>query len=169
MQFGQEKFLVQIHEHGHQPTIFPPDGLVTALRYGRDPDGATIIFHHLEVWMSPIVGISQLQFDNSFAGQDRAVPHEGLPGNHVALPESGAWGSWVFSPPNIGLTLSWPGKVTNPGFALGPELEGQGSKCPHNGGAGEIARKPGSAITAIQYTNDPDGTLGLRVFYRELL
>jgi hypothetical protein len=150
--------------------FFKPDGLITALRFGRDPDGNSFSFYHLEVWSSPIVGISQLQIDTTAAGQDRFSPISGRLSKFVSLPMNGTWGSWGFSPPSLGLTLSWPGKVINPGFVLGPEVEGPGSKAPENGGAGDKATKLGHAITGMLFTCDPsDGDVGLRVWYRPLL
>ena len=118
----QEKYLGQIHESGHHAMFFKPDGLITALRFGRDPDGNSFSFYHLEVWSSPIVGISQLQIDTTAAGQDRFSPISGRLSKFVSLPMNGTWGSWGFSPPSLGLTLSWPGKVINPGFALALQL-----------------------------------------------
>ncbi len=170
MQFGPERLLGTLLGHGPSCNriSIPNDGLLTSLRLGRTTDSISLFT--LEVRYSPIVGIGQLHFDGA-SGTDRTVAQPGSLSKLIELPEGAAWGDWgFFNGGDPGLLVSWPGRVTNPGFVLGPEEEGMGTKCPENGGGGALATKPGWTITGLRFTKDPsDLDVGLRLWYRQLL
>jgi hypothetical protein len=69
-----------------------------------------------------------------------------------------------------GQTLTvWYRRVVAPeNFGLGPEEPGPGTKEPENNGEGEKATKEGYTITGFELQKDPDGTLELKLWYRQV-
>lgn len=156
---GQEASLGRLYE-GFRGSSLPDNAVLTSLQLGKDAkDGP----RWLEIGYR-VVSTLELGEERELAV---AFPpaHDGG-GAPIHVPEA-----CIVSTLRLGyhsLSVAYRPITHPPEVKLGGEVEGTGTKEPHDNGGGNKAGKDGCLITGFQWLKDPDGTLSLKLWYRQI-
>jgi hypothetical protein len=163
IQLGPEVPLGQVNE-GPGKTSIPPNSVLSGLQLGKTAKEGP---RWLNVGYRTIQGQYELKLGAENSLPTAAPPKNNGGGNPIHVPEGS-----IVSDLQLGssaLTV-WYSKVESPSdFKLGPEVKGVGTKEPHDNGGGNKAGQDGYTITGFQWLKDPDGTLALNLWYRQVL
>ena len=162
IQLGPEVSAGQLSE-GAAKTSIPPNAVLTSLQLGKTAKEGPR-------WLNVGYRIIQGQYELKPGDEDSAgtavAPANYGGSNKIQAPEG-----TIVSALQLGsgaLTI-WYRKVNSPSdFKLGPEAPGARTKEPYNNGGGGMARQDGYTMTGFQWQKDPDGSLALNIWYRQI-
>jgi hypothetical protein len=162
-QLGLDGLLGQLNE-GPGKVAIPPNAVLSYLQLGKGKKEGP---RWLNIGYRSIQGERRLEL-----GEENSLPTTTAPEHDggsapIHVPE----GTIVSALQLGGGSLTaWYRRVVSPAnFKLGPEEKGVGTKEPHDNGGGNPARKDGYTITGFQWLKDPDQTLALNLWYRQVL
>ena len=160
---GPEVFLGQLNE-GPKVSI-PPNALLTGLQLGKVAKPGP---RWLNIYYRDNQGSFQLKLSNEYLLPSIVAPKNSGGSGTIHVPE----GSIVSALQLGGESLTaWYCKVTSPStFKLGPEEydKEKGTKEPKENGGGKQVSWDGYTMTGFQWMKDPDGTLALHIWYRQV-